>query len=117
MPLSSLVSFRCELTFPPVAVAYLILVRCMHARAVLTMLSVLLLGICVAPVADTSHASGRVLDSRTRRPIAGAHVTIAGSTLTHTTTKPDGSFDIPAQSRWALILPIPMDRFPNGTVA
>ena len=71
---------------------------------------------CVLPVATTVHAYGRVLDSTNKRPISGAHVSIEGVPRATVLTAKDGTFDIPRQSKWTIILPIPIDRFPMGTI-
>ena len=91
----------------------------MHLRSIQLFIVVCLMAIlsgCVLPVATSVHAYGRVLDSANKRPISDARVSIEGVPNATVLTTKDGTFDIPRQSKWTIILPIPIDRFPMETI-
>jgi hypothetical protein len=63
------------------------------------------LGACVLPIPTTLHARGHVLDAATKKPVAGAHVTVKDHSKATPVTANDGSFGIPSETHWGLIVP------------
>jgi hypothetical protein len=76
----------------------------------------ILLGGCVLPIVTEPHLHGRVLDARTKKAVAGAHVGIDGAPGIATTTLADGTFDFPAVRKWEVLGLVPLDHFPRTTV-
>ena len=66
----------------------------------------ILLGGCVLPIPapENPHVAGRVLDSTTKRPIAGARLQFERFQDQPVVTAADGRFDIPLVSRVVLVL-------------
>ncbi len=63
---------------------------------------------CVLPMPTTLHARGYVVDAATKKPLAGARVTIQNHPKATSVTASDGSFDIPSETKLQFWVP-PME--------
>jgi hypothetical protein len=77
----------------------------MITKAILSFAMAVSLCGCLLPIPTTLHVRGYVLDARTKKPVAGARVTIEDHPQATAMTKNDGSFDIPAETHWGFIVP------------
>src|SRR5436189_3973965 len=99
--------------------------QCFKRTTLLLTLALLCTGCCPLRFTTSPGASGRVLDSQTRAPIAGAEVVVSRSTYpppsaeeafsnhrsSIVSTDTAGQFSIPPQHGWNLFV-LPIDAFP-----